>query len=257
MAKISRKAIVAKGAQLAKDVCVGPFAYIGPEVRIAAGCIIENNATVVGQTSLGEKTHVFPMAVIGTPPDGEGETGRCNIGAANTVRENVTIYGGARKATQIGANNLIMVGCSIGAGANVGDHIILDNCSHLCADAAVEDYVRTSGFTIIRRERTVGAYSFTAGYVEIDRDAPPYAMIQGAPFRVRGVNTRNLRRCGFGEEDIRSLKLAFRELFNGGDVDIDAEVLRRFLGRSDMSPHLRRLAEAVGRPRPAGEDDDA
>ena len=138
-----------------------------------------------------------------------------------------------------------------------GDHTILDNCSHICEGATVEEYVRTSRFTIIRRERTVGAYSFTAGYVEIDRDAPPYAMIHGAPFRVRGVNTRNLRRCGFDEEDIRSLKLAFRELFNGGGVDIDQEALRRFLGRSDMSPHLRRLAESVQHSRPAGEDDDA
>jgi UDP-N-acetylglucosamine acyltransferase len=257
MAKISRKAIVEKGAHLAKDVCVGPFAYIGPEVRIAAGCIIENNATVVGRTALGEKTHVFPMAVIGTPPDGEDETGQCNIGAANAVRENVTIYGGVDKVTQIGANNLIMVACSIGAGAHVGDHTILDNCSHICQGATVEDYVRTSGFTIIQRERTVGAYSFTAGYVEIDRDAPPYAMIHGAPFRVRGVNTRNLRRCGFDEEDIRSLKLAFRELFNGRGIDVDQEVLRRFLSRSDMSPHLRRLADAIEHSGPVGEDDDA
>ena len=86
----------------------------------------------------------------------------------------------------------------------------------------------------------VGAYAFAAGYVDLDRDAPPFAMIQGSPIRVRGVNTRNLKQCGFGEEDIRALKGAFREIFDGSGVQADDAAIARLLGAEDVNPHVRR-----------------
>jgi UDP-N-acetylglucosamine acyltransferase len=246
MPEISKFAFVEPSAKLADDVRVGAFTYIGPQVRIGRGCVIENNVTIAGRTTLGERNRVLPLAVIGS---GEGEAaGAVTIGAGNVIREHVTIVGGMEQPTRVGADNLIMIGCQLGAGCQVGDHGILVNCTLIGPGAIVEDYVRTSAFIMIEPGVRVGAYTFTLGYAEIDRDAPPFAMVQGSPFRVRGVNTENLKRCGFGEDDIRRLKNAFRELFNGNEgYAVDEAVLGRLLADKQGNPHVSRLAQAVAR----------
>jgi UDP-N-acetylglucosamine acyltransferase len=238
-------AIIEKGAELAGDVCVGPFSYVGAKVRIAPGCVIANNVTLIGKTTLGEKCAVFPMAVVGAAPDASGRLGECVLGKANAIREHVTIYAGLTQPTRIGNDNLIMIGCQVGAGAVVGDHGIFANCTQIGPEARVGDYVRASGFTVIEAGATVGAYTFTAGYAGVDHDAPPFAIVQGFPFRVRGVNTENLRRCGFGEDDIHALKTAFREMYDGSGSSADPAAIRRWLGLKDLNPHVRRLIEEV------------
>jgi len=245
MPEISPNAIVEDTAALAGDVRVGPFSYVGPDVRIAPGCVIENNATVVGRTTLGAGTHVFPMAVVGAPPAGDAPAGECLLGEANAVREHVTIFAGTGRPTRIGNHNLIMIASQIGAGAQIGDHGIFDNCTQIGPGATIEDYVRMSGFASVGPEVGVGAYSFVAGYAGVKADAPPYAMLQGFPVRVRGVNSRNLKACGFGEDDIHALKGAFRELFNGRSSEVNRGAMKRMAGDGDLNPYVRKLVGAV------------
>jgi UDP-N-acetylglucosamine acyltransferase len=248
MPKIAHNAVVEDSAVLAEDVRVGPFCYIGPEVEIAKGCVIHDHVTVVGKTRLGASTEVFPMAVIGSCGVDQDQPG-CNqvlIGEGNEIREHVTIYAGQSSPTQIGARNLVMIGAQIGAGALVGDDNILVNFTQIGSEAKIEDFVRTSGFTYIESGVRVGDYTFTAAYADIDRDVPPFAMVQGAPFRVRGVNTHNLKRCGFSAEDIRALKMAFREIFNGSGIQADKSAIARILAEPEINPHVRRLVSTVG-----------
>jgi len=242
MPEISKYAIVERGAKLSDDVRVGPFTYIGPHVRLGPGCIIDSNVSITGKTTLGERNHVLPLAALGAGlDDAEGEL---ILGEANVVREHVTLYAGTDQPTRIGTDNLIMIGCQVDAGATIGDHGIFVNGTYIGAGATIEDYVRTSGFVVISPGVTVGAYTFTLGYGEMDRDCPPFAMVQGSSYRVRGVNTENLRRCGFGENDIRDLKSAFRELFTGPEDAAAPAVLKRMLA-DKTNPHLTRLAESA------------
>ena len=248
MAKISAQAIVEKGAQLADDVVVGPFSYIGPRVRIGAGCIVENNVSVLGATSLGRNNHVFPLCVIGAGADAD-PSGACVIGDANAIREHVTICCGKKEPTRIGRDNLIMIDSHVGAGAVVGDHCIFANCTHVSAGGKVEDYVRTSAFTLVEPGAKVGAYTFVLGFAGIDRDAPPFAIVQGFPFRVRGVNAQNLRRCGFEQEDIEALKQAFHEIFDGESLHPDEEAIAKLARSPKANPHVLKLLETLRRPR--------
>jgi UDP-N-acetylglucosamine acyltransferase len=246
MPRISPHAIIEKGAHLADDVTVGPFSYIGPHVRVGAGCVIENNVTLIGQTVLGQNNRVFPMCVIGTGADGHPD-GACVVGDANAIREHVTICGGRKEPTRVGRDNLIMIDCHLGAGAAVGDHCIFANCTHVGDGGKVEDYVRTSAFTTVEPGSKVGAYTFIAGFTGIDRDAPPFAMVQGFPFRVRGVNTQNLKRCGFGEEDIQALKQAFHEIYSGEDGHPNEEAIAKIARLPKANPHVLKLLETVRR----------
>jgi len=247
MAHISPHAIVEEGAELADDVRVGAFSYIGPRVKIAAGCVIENNASIVGTTTLGESNHVFPMGVVGvSSAEGAGEAG-CVLGEANSIREHVTLYAGSDVPTRVGNDNLIMIGSQLGSGAALGDHGVFANFTRIGAGARIGDYVVTSGFATVGDGVSVGAYTFVSGYAGIDSDVPPYAMVQGFPLRVRGVNTTNLRRCGFGDDDIRVLKEAFRELFNGADLVADLDAIESFPEALKTNLHIVRLIEAVRR----------
>lgn len=246
MAEISPHAIVEPTAEMADDVTIGPFCYVGPHVRIGPGSRIANNVTLLGRTVLGQRTEVFPMSVIGAAPPGAGESdGQCVLGEANAVREHVTIYAGAREPTRIGNHNLFMIASQIGPGARIGDHGIFDNCTKIGAAAVIEDYVRMSGFAAVADAARVGAYSFVAAYAGVQNDAPPFAMLQGFPVRVRGLNTRNLKACGFGEDDIHALKAAFRELFNGRGVEVKPDALDRLDRDPDLNPYVRKLADAL------------
>ena len=198
MPEISRHAVVEPTADLAGDVRVGPFCYVGPDVVIGAGCVLESHVTVVGRTTLGAGTRVFPLAVIGTDAPGDDLDPTCIVGEANTIREHVTVCAGTDPPTRIGNHNLIMIASHVGPGATLGDHGIFDNCSQIGAAAIIEDYVRTSGFAAVQPGVRVGAYSFVLGYSVVQEDAPPYAMLQGSPVRVRGVNARNLEASASG-----------------------------------------------------------
>ena len=252
MLDISPNASVHPSAQLADDVVVGAFTCIGPDVRIASGCTIENNVTLTGRTLLGPHTHVYPLAVVGASPSQASVPGECIIGPNNTIREHVTIHAGldGQPATQIGQDNLIMVGTQIDSGAVIGNYGIFANSSVIEAGAVIADYVRISAFSVIGAGVCVGAYTFVASWADVNHDAPPFAMLQGSPYRVRGVNSHNLKRCGFDDDDIRAIKHAFRGLFGDpAGSEVDAEALDKLRAEGDLNEHVRQLIEAIGRSR--------
>ena len=67
--------------------------------------------------------------------------------------------------------------------------------------------------------------AFDGGADQVFRDAPPYTIVQGHPFRVRSINTENLRRRGLDPQIIELLKKAFRMLFDGQADFPDSERL--------------------------------
>lgn len=259
MPKISPHAIVANPDHLAEDVTVGPFSYIGPDVRIGPGSRVDNNVTIDGRVEIGGGCHIYPYAVVGQAGVNGEAAGTITIGDRNRIREHSVICVGAEAdgpGTRIGSDNLLMTGCFVGADATVGDHVVLGNYSALAERTCVEQHVWAAAFTGAEADVTIGRYSFTSGYAGIDRDAPPFAMLQGYPFRVRGVNTLNLRRCGFTDEQINGLKDAFRTLFDAGDGP-DKPTVEAMAARDDLDEHQRRLVEFLlnhlnGRRRPNG-----
>ena len=61
-------AVIDAGAELAREVEVGPYAVIGPHVRIGAGSTIGAHAIVGGYTTIGEQCRIFPSAAVGLVP---------------------------------------------------------------------------------------------------------------------------------------------------------------------------------------------
>src|SRR5262249_24666322 len=109
---ISPLAHVDSRAELGRDVHVGPFCVIGPEVQVGDRCRLESHVVLTRHTAIGADNRFFPNCVIGAEPQDYSYSGsptRVEIGDANMFREGVTVNRGAEKedhVTRIGNHNL-------------------------------------------------------------------------------------------------------------------------------------------------------
>lgn len=250
MSEISPHAVVACPANLAEGVTVGPFSYIGPQVRIGANTRIDNNVVIDGDVELGPDNRIYPFALIGGDAgSAPGAAGCVRIGRGNQIREHVVVCAAPAGGppTRIEDHTLLSTGAYVGPASRIDSRVVLGTYSQLAEGTHLEEHVWASAFTGTDRHVTVGRYSFTSGYAGIDRDAPPYAMLQGYPFRIRGVNTHNLKRCGFDERTIEDLKDVFRDLFNGVEYGVTPGRLDHWAARTDLDEHRRYLVDFLRR----------
>lgn len=220
MPTIHPMAVVEKGAVLADDVQVGPFAYIGPRVKLGRGCIVHHHASIEGATTAGEENEFFPNCLVGAvSQDLKYRGGDCGlvIGNRNTFRENCTIHIGTEDGggiTRLGDGNLIMVASHIAHDCLIGSNCILANNVMLAGHVSVEDFVVISGGAASHHFVTFGKHSFVGGLSAITRDVPPFMVVEGHPCAIRGVNRTGLRRRGYTDGQIEPLKTAYRMLFS-------------------------------------------
>ena len=89
-------AIVDKNAQLGEDVEIGPYASVGPDVKIGARTVVQQGAIVHGHTTIGEDCQIFPYACIGMKTQDlkyqEGSVSYVEIGNRTVIREFATVH---------------------------------------------------------------------------------------------------------------------------------------------------------------------
>jgi len=246
-------AVVETGAELAPDVIVGPFAYIGPRVKLGRGCVVHHHAQIEGQTTAGEDNEFFPNSLLGlVSQDLKYRGGNCHltIGSRNTFRENCTIHIGTEDGggiTKIGSDNLIMVSAHIAHDCLLGDHCILANNVMLAGHVLVEDWVVISGGAASHHYVTFGKHSFVGGLSAITRDVPPFMVVEGHPCAVRGVNRTGLKRRGYSEDQIEPLKTAYKMLFSDTTPLITqaVELERLYPDQPDIATLLAFMRESM------------
>jgi UDP-N-acetylglucosamine acyltransferase len=219
MAKIHPMAVVEAGAELADDVAVGAFAYVGAGVVLGKGCVVHHHAQLEGNVVAGEHNEFFPNCLIGAVSQDlkyRGANCKVVIGTRNKFRENCTLHIGTEDGggvTKIGDDNLIMVGAHIAHDCIVQNHVILANNVLLAGHVLVEDWVVISGAAASHHYVRFGQHSFIGGLSAITRDVPPFMVVDGHPGIVRGVNTKGLQRRGFSDKQISAIKDAYKLLF--------------------------------------------
>ena len=219
MANIHPTAVVDPAAKIADDVTIGPFAVIGPNVELESGVEIANHASVVGHTRVGERSRIFPFAVVGGEPQDKsfaGETTTLEIGCDNVIREHVTIHVGTDKgggSTRLGDDNLIMNSVHIGHDGQIGSHTIIASFSALAGHVEVGDHAVLGGYTGVLQFTRIGESVMAAGNAKISQDAPPFSMVAGDRARLVGINNVGLKRRGFDAETRAAIKHAFHIVF--------------------------------------------
>jgi UDP-N-acetylglucosamine acyltransferase len=245
MTQIHPSSFVAPGAELDSSVVVGPFCYIGPKVRIAAGTKLGPHVTVQGKTHIGQDNRFMGSAAIGGLPQDlkyAGEESGLSIGDGNVIREFVTINIGTAAGswiTSIGDRNLLMACSHVAHDCVIEDDVIVGNNALLAGHVRIESQVIVSGGTAVNHFVTIGCNAMVGGMARVVKDVPPYMVIEGSPARVRGVNMVGLRRRGFTEEAVNQLREAFRRLF-AEEKPISLEV-QAMEAEGDWCPEVSRL----------------
>jgi UDP-N-acetylglucosamine acyltransferase len=210
---------VAKGAELGVGVRLGPYAIIGPRVRLADGGDVQAHAVVHGWTEVGARTVLCSHAVAGGPPQDlkyNGEDTRLVIGEDNMIREGVTLNTGTVGGggiTRIGSKNILMANSHVAHDCSVGSNVILANNVMLAGHVHVEDGAILNGGVGVHHFTTIGRLAYVGGLSRITRDVPPFMITEGHPSRVRGTNVIGLKRAGVSEETVNAVKEAFKLLY--------------------------------------------
>jgi UDP-N-acetylglucosamine acyltransferase len=230
-AEIDATAQIHPSAVLGPGVRVGAYAVIGADVRIGARTVVENHATIMGPTTLGEENRIFPYASIGLIPQDlkfRGEVSQLAVGDRNSFREFVTIHRGTALGggiTRIGSDNLFMAYAHVAHDCSVGNHTIFGNCATLAGHVEVQDYANIGAFSAVHQFCRVGTHGFLGGFTVATKDVLPYSKTVGNRACLFGVNTIGLARRGFSREAVASLRQAFRLLLQSG-LNVGAAVTR-------------------------------
>jgi len=199
-------AVVDAKARLGERVSIGPYAVIGPEVEIGDDSQIGPHVVIDGRVRLGKQNRVFPGACIGMEPQDlkyGGAPTEVVIGDGNTFRECVTINRATHEgeSTVVGNGNLLMAYSHLGHNCCLGDRIVIANGVAVAGHVVIGDRAVIGGVLGIHQFVHIGSLAMVGGMSRIDRDVPPFMMVEGHPGRVRGLNKIGLRRSGMADRD--------------------------------------------------------
>ena len=228
MTQVHSTAVVDPQAQLDASVVVGPYAVIGPHVTIGAGTTIGAHCVIEGRTTIGRDNRIFQFASLGALPQDKkyaGEPTELVIGDRNVVREFCTFnLGTAQDAgvTRIGSDNWIMAYVHIAHDCQVGDQVTMANNATLAGHVEVGDWVTIGGLTGVLQRMRIGTHAMVGFASHVDKDIPPFMVVDGNPLTVRGVNLVGLRRRDFSADRLAAIREMHKLLYRQGRTLDDA-----------------------------------
>jgi len=237
-------AVIHPNADIHPTVQVGPYSVIGDHVKIRAQTVVGTHVVIEGPTEIGVGNRIFPGAVIGLEPQDlkyKGEMTQVKIGDYNQIREYVTINQATNesKVTYIGNNNLLMAYVHVAHDCLIEDEVIISNSVALAGHIHIESQAKISGVLGIHQFVHIGRLAMVGGMTRIERDVPPYMMVEGNPSRIRSLNLIGLKRAGLTEEEIKQLRDVYRLLYNSSTTF--KEALDQLDSLCGENQHLRHL----------------
>ena len=252
---IDPTAIIHPEAKIDADVKVGAYSVIGENVSIASGTIIEPHVVINGPTKIGKNNTIASFCSLGGDPQdkkfqGEAES-ILEIGNDNTIREYVSINRGTGDGggkTILGDNNWIMAYVHIAHDCLVGSNTIFANNATLAGHVTIDDHAILGGFTGVHQFCRIGSYSFSAISSVIVKDVPPYVLVSGNTAKPSGLNREGLKRHGFNNESINTLRKAYKAVYREGLILKDAlDVLAQLSKESEKVELMRSFIAASER----------
>lgn len=221
---IHSSVIIENGAQIAKDVVIGPFCHIGKDAIIESGARLESNIILKGKLHISNDVKIFSFVTIGN------ESSHISIGEKTHVREFVQI--GTQeddnefpKKITIGANNFLMGYVQILSGVKLGDFCILTNAVRLYENVTCEERVIIGGLSTIVSNTKIGTGVMIGGASLVNRDIPPFTLTEGNFASVKGLNVIGLRRRVQNSSEIDEIKAIFKSIFaDGVDKELALEI---------------------------------
>ena len=221
MTTIHPTAIVSSKAKLGNNIEIGPYAVIEDDVKIGNDCKIGPHASIYNGARIGSGVKIFQSASVSNSPQDlkyAGEETNLYIGDNTVVREFATLHKGttATGKTSIGSNCLLMAYTHVAHDCVVGNNVILSNCVQVAGHVHIEDTVIMGGMSAVHQFSKIGQHAMVGGGTMVKMSVPPYCMTSGYPARFIGLNSVGLKRRNFSNEDIETIKDAYRIFYSSG-----------------------------------------
>lgn len=220
-AKIHPLSVVEDGAEIGENVTVGPFCHVGPHVVLKDNVELMTHVVVLGRTTVGEGTRIFPSAVIG----GDSQSAHHSavdttlvIGRNCTIREGVTMNTGTVEhggTTIVGDNNLFLAYSHVAHDCRLGNNIILSNNVMLAGHVIVDDRAILGGGSAVHQFTRIGRQAFIGGLSAVAYDVIPYGILNGNPGLLGGLNVVGMTRAGIEKPVIHAVRRAYKQIFEG------------------------------------------
>ncbi len=217
MANIDNTASIHPQAEIGKNVKIGPYSTIGKNVEIGDNTVVGPHVVIKGRTVIGKNNEIYHGSAIGLKRediiDNNTET-EVRIGKHNIIRENVTIYRGNKSGTMIGNNNFIMAYCHFGNDCQLGDNIVISNAAHFSSEVVVENQAVIAGLSEIKSKVRIGKIVMVGAHTRVDKDIPPYILVDGHPAQVKNINVIGLRRNKFKPVLRKKIKKVYKIMYH-------------------------------------------
>lgn len=242
-------ALIDSGAELAPDVQVGAYAYIGPGVKIGPGTRLDHHASVDRLTSIGANCHLWPFASVGTDPQDlkyGGESTTLTVGDGVMIREFATVNRGTDEGggvTRVGDGCLLMAYAHVAHDCQLGREVVMANSCNLAGHVILEDYAGLGGQVAVHQFTRIGRYCFVGGWSAVAQDLPPYTLCEGNRAKPRSLNLIGLKRRGFNPQAVEALKAAYRIIFRTRTPL--AQALAQVEAEVPDTPEVRHLLEFI------------
>lgn len=216
--RIHPTAIVDPKAEIDASVEIGPYSVVESGVTIGPGTRLGPHVHIQGRTTIGRDNLIGTHAMLGHAPQHvayRGEPRDLRIGDRNQIREFVSIHRAFEEgaSTIIGDDCMFMAFSHIGHDCHVGNGVIIVNNSSIGGHAIIGDRAFISGTTGIHQFVRIGRLAFVGGIIKVTQDVPPFLMVDGAPPRIRALNSVGLRRAGLPAESQKDLRRVFKQLY--------------------------------------------
>jgi UDP-N-acetylglucosamine acyltransferase len=138
------------------------------------------------------------------------------------IREFATIHRGTvtgHAETVIGNSNMFMAYSHVAHDCRIGNGVVMANVATLAGHVTIEDNVILGGLVAVHQFTSIGMNAMIGGGTMVSLDILPYTIATAGRRRetkLRGLNLIGLKRRGFSDDAINSLKKAYKSLFMAG-----------------------------------------
>ena len=230
---------ISKKAIIHPSVKIGPFCYIGDNVKIDKNCELKSHVSIIGNTNIGKENIFYPFSSIGSEPQDlkfENEESYLFIGNKNTFRENVTVNTGTRGGglkTIIKNNCLFMVGAHIAHDCLIESNVILANNATLAGHVEIDNNAILGGNSAIHQFVRIGKFAMIGGMSGVEKDIIPYGLYTGIRENLKSLNLIGLKRKGLTSNAINEIKNLINIIFDKNDT-IENNIKNNFVESSEI-----------------------
>jgi len=218
--QIHPTAFLEAGAALGVNVRIGPFCHISAQAQIGDDCQLMSHVVVMGQTSLGHGSLVYPHAILGGDPQNNKHKGGATcleIGKNCLIREGVTMHRGsdyAHGVTRIGDDCQFLAYAHVAHDCILGNHVTFSNNVMIGGHVEIGDHVIIGGGGAVHQYVRVGHHAFIGGLAALVNDLIPYGTAIGVQAHLGGLNIIGMKRGGLARAEIHALRHAIKQLFD-------------------------------------------